>query len=325
MLREISNQGASNGTQVDLTGYGVDNTCTLSQTQQFAQGNICGVFSNAYTFNVDLRGGNSGSSLIRTSTQQIIGIATHCPCCNVATRITNSDFAQAREDLCGPITTELPFFDDVPEFDLDPTKWAVVQGAHGSTRGINEPSPTRSLNCDATTEGGDQAQTASMNTVGVADLRMTYWYQQTGVDDPPEDGEDLVVEYTNSSGNWLEINRHLGSGPDMDVFEPFVLEFPTNAQHGQFQVRFRSISHDPPSDADDHFVDDICIGGEADCPDLGPPCPWDCGAIDDVVDTVDFLALLSQWGEVGASCDFDNNGIDTVDFLALLAAWGPCP
>ena len=58
---------------------------------------------------------------------------------------------------------------------------------------------------------------------------------------------------------------------------------------------------------------------------LDEACQWDCGAIDGVVDTVDFLTLLSQWGHIGVSCDFDNNGVDTIDFLALLAAWGACP
>ncbi|MHC4218716.1 MAG: M12 family metallo-peptidase [Planctomycetota bacterium] len=56
-----------------------------------------------------------------------------------------------------------------------------------------------------------------------------------------------------------------------------------------------------------------------------PECPWDCGEIDGVVGIVDILALLSQWGEVGGSCDLADNGVDTVDFLALLGNWGPCP
>jgi hypothetical protein len=52
-------------------------------------------------------------------------------------------------------------------------------------------------------------------------------------------------------------------------------------------------------------------------------CPADCGEIDGVVDIVDFLALLVQWGGVG-SCDFNGGGVDVVDFLELLANWGPC-
>jgi hypothetical protein len=54
-------------------------------------------------------------------------------------------------------------------------------------------------------------------------------------------------------------------------------------------------------------------------------CPWDCEGNDGVVDVLDFLALLGQWSQPGAPCDFDANGVDVVDFLALLAHWGLCP
>ncbi len=57
----------------------------------------------------------------------------------------------------------------------------------------------------------------------------------------------------------------------------------------------------------------------------GTPCPWDCSApLNGVVDTVDFLALLGQWGSAG-TCDFDGAGVATTDFLLLLQSWGPCP
>jgi len=54
-------------------------------------------------------------------------------------------------------------------------------------------------------------------------------------------------------------------------------------------------------------------------------CPWDCGDGNGSVDTVDFLALLGEWGQVGTPCDISGGGVDTVDFLDLLANWGPCP
>ncbi len=61
---------------------------------------------------------------------------------------------------------------------------------------------------------------------------------------------------------------------------------------------------------------------------IAAPCPWDCGQPPNgVVDTVDFLALLQNWGAAGGNgpCDFDSNGVvDTVDFLALLQHWGLC-
>ncbi|MHC5006029.1 MAG: hypothetical protein ACYTGF_01575 [Planctomycetota bacterium] len=55
-------------------------------------------------------------------------------------------------------------------------------------------------------------------------------------------------------------------------------------------------------------------------------CPWDCGdPPDGVVNIVDFLALLAQWGHAGTSCDINGGGVDVTDFLEMLAAWGPCP
>ena len=95
-LRPIASSPASVGAPVVLTGYGADNTCILSQTQQTADGTICTVQSTLYTFAVDLRGGSSGSSLLHND--EIIGIATHCPCCNVATRVDFSPFVAAREE-----------------------------------------------------------------------------------------------------------------------------------------------------------------------------------------------------------------------------------
>lgn len=53
-------------------------------------------------------------------------------------------------------------------------------------------------------------------------------------------------------------------------------------------------------------------------------CPWDCGDGNGVVGTADLLSLLSQWGRVGASCDFDGTGVATADLLELLTNWGPC-
>jgi hypothetical protein len=59
---------------------------------------------------------------------------------------------------------------------------------------------------------------------------------------------------------------------------------------------------------------------------LPPPCPWDCdGSGDQQVSVTDFLSILAQWGQVGAPCDFDDDGVGVTDFLALLGHWGPCP
>jgi hypothetical protein len=43
-----------------------------------------------------------------------------------------------------------------------------------------------------------------------------------------------------------------------------------------------------------------------------------------VVNVVDFLALLGQWGTEG-SCDADGDGVSVTDFLLMLGTWGACP
>ena len=47
----------------------------------------------------------------------------------------------------------------------------------------------------------------------------------------------------------------------------------------------------------------------------------------DQVGAADFLALLSQWGQIATSCDFGAGGVgvDVGEFLEFLASWGPCP
>lgn len=102
----------------EMYGYGVDLTCTTSQTQQFASGPITQVLSNHFRYNIDLRGGNSGSSLIRNG--EIIGIATHCPCSNYATRIDLAAFAAARTATCGAAPDVVPPSPNPMSFSLLP-------------------------------------------------------------------------------------------------------------------------------------------------------------------------------------------------------------
>ncbi len=87
-------------------------------------------------------------------------------------------------------------------------------------------------------------------------------------------------------------------------------------------------------DGNPRFVDDpyIVDRGNGDPPivDMGAYelCLWDCGGDHDgIVGIVDFLGLLSQWDQVGTSCDFGlgEPGVGINEFLDVLANWGPCP
>ena len=65
------------GASTNIWGYGIDVTCTRSQTQQLSPGTITARLTAYYTFNNDVRGGNSGSGYLNAA-GEVIGIVTHC-------------------------------------------------------------------------------------------------------------------------------------------------------------------------------------------------------------------------------------------------------
>jgi hypothetical protein len=106
-----------------------------------------------------------------------------------------------------------------------------------------------------------------------------------------------------------------------------------NALRWSTLYNFRFDASTPPTDVTATiglFRPDLIMEVAVDT--LGPsddtvePCPWDCAEpADGVVDVVDFLALLAQWGQVGTACDGNGGGVDVTDFLDMIASWGPCP
>ena len=60
-------------------------------------------------------------------------------------------------------------------------------------------------------------------------------------------------------------------------------------------------------------------------PPAAEPCPGDSNG-DEVVDIMDLLALLAQWGSCdGCSADYNNSGVvDIEDLLIMLGGWGAC-
>jgi hypothetical protein len=294
-LKEISTIQASAGQTVRITGYGVDQTCTLSQTQQTSTGPICTSQTTMYTFQVDLRGGNSGSSLIRESDQTVIGIATHCPCCNIATKVTNSDFNAAIGATCA----------------LNPPP----NNACASPLAITQTS-TLFNNFGATTDG--PALPAECNEGAGLSFENDIWYTWTATCTGTAfintcfaaNFNARAAAYTSTCGTLTLVacsDNSCGDDPS--------LQFPITC--GETYV-IRLGSNGDVSGSGTIFTS--CIG------DCSPPCPWDLDG-NGTVDTVDFLDLLSSWGpNPGDPADFNGDGVvDTVDFLDLLSHWGPGP
>jgi hypothetical protein len=97
--RPIATTPPQTNQSLTIWGYGVDDQCTESQTQQTSSGNVTSVSTTFFNHNVDATFGNSGSGILRNGAE-ILGIATHCPCPNFATRVDHPSFEAAREALC---------------------------------------------------------------------------------------------------------------------------------------------------------------------------------------------------------------------------------
>jgi hypothetical protein len=117
-FRPIAGVVASPGAMATVWGYGVDNTCTRSQAQQTDTGSIVGLDATTILWAVDIRGGNSGSSIIHNG--EIVGIVTHCDPTgcpvgpNLGSRIDLPSFAAARDALCG-VDLDFAFPDGLPQ------------------------------------------------------------------------------------------------------------------------------------------------------------------------------------------------------------------
>ncbi len=159
-----------------------------------------------------------------------------------------------------PLT--IPFFDDFPTTTIDQGMWVLNATCESNGGGIDEPSPDYSLNLDGYSTGMDTLVSQMIDLSLESNVVVNYFYQRTGTGNSTENGDDLFIEYYNSSSSWVLINQHLGSGADMTVFEEVEFSLPGDAYHNQFRLRIRNLGS--LGTFDDWFVDDIFVGRVSD-------------------------------------------------------------
>lgn len=145
---------------------------------------------------------------------------------------TPSDVASATYTIQGGGIVILE--DTWPSYIDDGTKW-TTHGTRVDDRGENEPSPPYSLHFNA----GDSIRSKKIDLSVYSRAVLTYYYEQTGSEESPDDGDDLVSMYWNGS-SYTELRRHLGSGPDMNYYEKVTVTLPSAAMHRNFMLRFES-------------------------------------------------------------------------------------
>ncbi|HPI32651.1 MAG TPA: S8 family serine peptidase, partial [candidate division Zixibacteria bacterium] len=152
----------------------------------------------------------------------------------------------------------VPFSEEFAAAAFDSSRWAGVVEAEISEAGLAEPSPPYSLNLDGNRYGADTVLSMAIDLRGQTAAMVGYAYQRTGGGDSPEAGDDLVVEYFDSTGTWRLIRQHLGADPDMTTFEEVEFSLPADAFHRRFRLRLRCTG--TIGVFDDWFVDDVYVG-----------------------------------------------------------------
>ncbi len=163
-------------------------------------------------------------------------------------------------DLASP--RSIPFTDTFDVSGLNWDNWIYKAYAVVNNAGTNPPTGTYSLNLDAQSAAEYADNEVRSNYILLAnesDVTLTYHTQHSGV----ESGEELVVEYVRSNGDWTELNRITSNGTDQTSFTLHQDTLPNNAYHNNFRLRFR-VECDESDD--DWFVDDIVL-------ETIPPCP----------------------------------------------------
>ena len=200
-----------------------------------------------------------------------------------------------------PLT--IPFSDNFPSTTIDQGKWILNATCESNNIGLNEPSPEYSLNLNGYSKGMDTLISQIIDLSTESNVIVQYFYQRTGGGNSTEAGDNLFIEYLNSSYNWVLINQHLGDGVDMTVYEEVIYALPGDAYHNQFRLRIRNIGS--LGTFDDWFVDDVFVGRISDyAMDLTPAS---ASLYDYAGNTVSYLMTLHNTGQA----DDDYNLIDS--------------
>jgi len=202
--------------------------------------------------------------------------------------------AQARlKSYSNGTTGSFPWSDSFPEDTLFSIRWVYNAGADVTFEALNPPSPPYAVNLNGEY---DTLVTQPIDLTGQDGAVLSYYFQRGGSGNPPAVGDDLWLDYKNSSGVWTNLAHHEGGGSAMTEFELAFAELPADALHNNFQLRLRSAGD--CSTCDDWYIDNIRFDF---APDIAAtPSP--------------IMVSLPQGDSTTRDLVIDNNGQGSLDY-----------
>lgn len=161
--------------------------------------------------------------------------------------------------------TPPPFsIDDCEYFDDSLVNWTVTAttgeaGTNNDTFNAASSDPNASTPAMYLSEGAVTVTSDLINTNYGGFSSISMWVQRgsDAFSENPENGENLTVEYFDSSLGWVTLETFPGGGTQGEQFNR-VYGVPTTAQHENFQLRF-SQNTGSGNNFDYWHVDDVCL------------------------------------------------------------------
>jgi hypothetical protein len=204
-------------------------------------------------------------------------------------------------DFTRPQPSLPPFVED---FDLGTalatSRWIYNDGVIISATALNEPTAPNSMNLGSVGAGeydDDECHTNVVQLGGLAAASVSYFTSRLGV----ESGEQLFIEYRNSSLDWVALNTVTSDGVAVTGFTFHEHILPADARHNQFRLRFRVNGNDS---ADNWYVDSVRV--------LGPPANDACAGAIVVADGATAFTTAPATDSIGSLPAVCNDGAGTV-------------
>jgi hypothetical protein len=141
------------------------------------------------------------------------------------------------------------------DFERDMSNWTVTGNGSVDISTLTSNSPTHSLNVYANTVS---ATSIPINTSSNF-KELTVWIRRgsDSFSENPDNGEDLFIEYLNSSNSWVTLEQFSGAGTQGQIFNR-TYTMPAAAKHNNFRIRLR-LQQGSGANYDYWHVDDVCL------------------------------------------------------------------
>ncbi len=152
----------------------------------------------------------------------------------------------------------LPPFCDRFDAVISSTNWSFNAAAGISGASLNPPSGPNTLVlntcCTPCAAAPDDLRSNFILLGNTNHATLAYYTEHGG--GAGTNGAQLVVDYFNSAGTWVELNRITSNGLSQSTFDHWSHSLPADALHNQFRMRFRLASS---TNQPNWFIDDVSV------------------------------------------------------------------